>query len=95
MESLEGGHEYVVWVQMEMQLFFCGNVALKATEKAIEHLPVTCRRLKQLKKLKQTNKNMNSSTPRGDQHVTSPLKYPYIIQQTCNENNQTYQVLLS
>ena len=37
MESLEGGHEYGVWVQMEMQLFFCGNVALKATEKAIEH----------------------------------------------------------
>ena len=37
MESLEGGHEYVVWVQMEMLLFFCGNVALKETEKAIEH----------------------------------------------------------
>ena len=37
MESLEGDHEYVVWVQMEMLLFFCGNVALKATEKGIEH----------------------------------------------------------
>ena len=53
MESLEGDHEYVVWVQMEMLLFFCGNVALKATEKAIEH--PTSQEAKAAKKLK-TNK---------------------------------------
>ena len=36
---------------------------------------------------------INPLTPRGDWHVNSFLKYLYIIQQTCNnENNQTYQV---
>ena len=35
---------------------------------------------------------INPLTPRGDWHVNSYLKYLYIIQQTCNnENNQTYQ----
>ena len=31
-------------------------------------------------------------TPRSDQNVTSSLKYPHIIQQTGNENTQTYQI---
>ena len=36
--------------------------------------------------------SFNPLTSRTDKHVTSPYIYPYIIQQTGNENTQTHQV---
>ena len=36
--------------------------------------------------------SFNPSTPTSDQHVTSPDSIHTIIQQTGNENSQTYQV---
>ena len=35
---------------------------------------------------------VNPLTPRSDKHETSPYNIPYIIQQTGNENVQSYQV---